>query len=119
MYLLQAILSQMIKIGTLKIINADGKIYQFNRQESHLKSKSICVQFHDDSYASFLALSPSMALGEGYMNNRLSILNGTIYDFLEILAVNVQENNYHWLHKVFKSLDTLKKRIHQFNIKQI
>jgi cyclopropane-fatty-acyl-phospholipid synthase len=109
----------MIKIGTLSIINADGKIYQFTGRESSLKSKNICVQFHDDFYASFLALSPSMALGEGYMNNRLSILNGTIYDFLEILAVNVEKNNYHWLHKIFKSLDTFKKRIHQFNIKQI
>ena len=119
MYLLQVILSQMIKIGTLKIINADGKIYQFSGQQNGLTNKSVCVQFHDNFYASFLALSPSMALGEGYMNNRLSILHGTIYDFLEILAVNVKENNYHWIHKISKALDALKKRIHQFNIKQI
>ncbi len=118
MYLLQSILSQMIKIGNLKIINADGKIYKFSGQYNKLLPKEVCVQFHDNSIANYLALSPSMALGKGYMNNRLSVENGTIYDFLQILAINVEKGDYHWLHRFFISFDALKKRIHQFNIIQ-
>ena len=108
----------MINLGTLIIINADGKIYRFAGQSNSLVPKEVCVQFHDNLYASFLALSPSMALGKGYMDNRISVKDGTIYDFLQILAINVENDNYHWLHRFFSSLDKLKKRFHQFNICQ-
>ena len=116
MYLLQSILSQIIKIGVLKIINADGKVYKFSGKNSILIKKEVCVQFHDHKFAKFLALSPSMALGKGYMDKRLSVKDGTIYDFLHILAINVENGGYHWLHLLLSSLDTLRKRIHQLNI---
>ena len=118
MYLLQSILSRMIKFGTLKIINANGRIYKFSGQSNNLIPKEVCVQFHDNLFASFLALSPSMALGKGYMDNRISVKDGTIYDFLQILAINVENDNYHWLHLFFRSLDKLRKRFQQFNIRQ-
>ena len=116
MYLLQSILSQMIKIGSLKIINADGKVYKFSGQNSALLKKEVCVHFHDLTFAMYLALSPSMALGKGYMDKRFTVKNGTIYDFLVILAINVENGNYHWLHLFFRFLDTLRKRAHQLNI---
>ncbi len=116
MYLLQLILSRIINTGSLKIINSDGKIYNFSGQPNNLLPNEICVEFHDKLFASFLALSPSMALGTGYMHNRLSIKDGTIYDFLKFLAINVYNNNDHWLHKALKSSALLKKRFQQLNL---
>lgn len=115
MYLLQPILSHMIKTGRLKIINADGKVYTFSGQSSDRVPKEVCVHFHDIRYANWLALCPSMALGKGYMEGRISVEGGSIYDFLQILALNVEQDDYHWLHRFFASLDALKKRFHQFN----
>ncbi|MBT3991649.1 MAG: class I SAM-dependent methyltransferase [Rhodospirillaceae bacterium] len=115
MYLLQPILSHMIKIGSLKIVNADGKIYRFSGQKSDLVPNEVCVHFHDNGYANWLALSPSMALGKGYMEDQLSVEGGTIYDFLQILSVNVENDDYHWLHRFLESLDGLRKRFLQFN----
>ena len=116
MYLLRLILSRIINTGSLKIINSDGKVYNFSGETNKLLPNEISVEFHDKFYASFLALSPSIALGTGYMQNRLSVKDGTIYDFLEFLAINVKKNNDHWLHKALGSLALLKKRFQQLNL---
>ncbi len=115
MYLLQPILNHMVKIGSLKVVNADGTIYKFSGQNSDLVPKEVCVRFHDKHYANWLALSPSMALGKGYMDGQISVDNGTIYDFIQLLSVNVENDDYHWLHRFFESIDTFRKRFHQFN----
>ncbi len=115
MYVLQPILSHMIKFGSLKVVNADGKIYRFDGESSDLAPREVCVRFHDKQYARWLALSPSMALGKGYMEGRVSVDNGTIYDFIQLLALNVEQDDYHWLHRWFDHLDALRKRFQQFN----
>ncbi|MBT4940960.1 MAG: class I SAM-dependent methyltransferase, partial [Rhodospirillaceae bacterium] len=115
MYVLQPILSHMIKFGSLKVVNADGKIYRFNGESSELAPSEVCVRFHDKQYARWLALSPSMALGKGYMEGRVSVENGTIYDFIQLLALNVEQDDYHWLHRLFDQIDALRKRFQQFN----
>jgi len=115
MYVLQPILSRMIKIGSLKVVNAEGKIYRFIGEASDLVPGEVCVHFHDMRYATWLALSPSMALGKGYMEDRISVEGGSIYDFLQILSVNVELDDYHWLHRFFGSLDALSRRVQQFN----
>ncbi len=115
MYVLQLILSHLIQFGNLKIVNADGKIYHFKGDNSEFAPREVCVRFHDKQYARWLALSPSMALGKGYMDGRISVDNGSIYDFLQLLALNIKQNDYHWLHRFFDYLNALRKRFQQFN----
>ena len=116
MYLLLLILNRIIKLGRLRIINSNGKSYNVVGQPCEMLPKEICVEFHDGLFANYLAVSPTMALGTGYMNNRFSVKNATIYGFLEFLAINSENNDDHWLHKCLKSLALVSKRFQQFNI---
>ncbi len=75
----------------------------------------IVVQVADKRLERHLVLDPQLALGEGYMDGRLKILQGRIYDFLELLLSNIQyQPEPAWTH----SLNTaryLVRRLVQFN----
>jgi cyclopropane-fatty-acyl-phospholipid synthase len=79
-----AILKSFIKIGSLRIIDAAGRVHAVGdgsppRVTIRLKSKRL-------EYS--LALNPSLSIGEAYMEGTLAIEDGTLYDFLEIAARN-------------------------------
>ena len=50
----------------------------------------IVVQIADKRLERHLVLDPQLALGEGYMQGRLKMVEGRIYDFLELLLSNIQ-----------------------------
>ncbi len=111
MYLLQSLLRQVIKHGTLEVIDANGASYWFKGMDG----PTVTVKFNDQKFSTWLALSPSMALGKGYMSGRYEIKNGTIYDFLEILARNIEIIGETKFHKILNKSKTLFRRFEHYN----
>ena len=54
------------------------------------RGRSVVVQVADKRLERHLVLDPQLALGEGYMHGRLKMVEGRIYDFLELLLSNIQ-----------------------------
>lgn len=81
------VLQRTIGTGDLKIVGADGHVHEFGDRTG----PSIVVRIADKRTERRLALSPSLAIGEAYMDGRLILEKGTIYDFLEVLLVNVSK----------------------------
>jgi len=81
------VLQRTIGTGDLKIVGADGHVHEFGDRTG----PSIVVRIADKRTERRLALSPSLAIGEAYMDGRLILDKGTIYDFLEVLLVNVSK----------------------------
>ena len=78
------ILKKIIKTGSLGIVDAAGRKHVVgdgtpSRIVIRLKTKAL-------EYT--LALNPSLAVGEAYMDGTLTIEEGTLYDFLELAAIN-------------------------------
>ena len=79
-----SILRSIVREGSLQLVDATGRVHMIGdgtppRASIRLRSRRI-------GYT--LAFNPGLLIGEAYMDGRLAIEQGTIYDFLEVLAKN-------------------------------
>jgi len=83
--LLSMMLKKLINIGTLTVIYANGKTRSFGANPG----PKVTVRLHKRSLYTKLFLNPCLYLGEAYMDESLTIEQGTLSDFLEIVARNM------------------------------
>jgi cyclopropane-fatty-acyl-phospholipid synthase len=108
---LRHILDQTIATGHLNVIDADGRIYGFGDHSG----RPVVVRLADRGTERRLALHPTLAVGEAYMDGRLIVEQGTVYDFLDLLAANFAAATWpRWV----MAIDRLRfatRRLRQFN----
>jgi len=75
---------------------------------------SVTVRLHDPSLHWKFLLRPQLYVPEAYMEGALTLEEGTLYDFLELLAVNSFHSASVGL-RLSESLAKLSRRIHQYN----
>ncbi|MCB2108804.1 MAG: class I SAM-dependent methyltransferase [Rhodobacteraceae bacterium] len=80
------IFRNLIRTGSLTVIDADGAIYKYVGRNP---GPAATMKLHDPQLAKQLFLDPEMAVGEGYMNGTLTIEDGgTLYQFLDVIYGN-------------------------------
>lgn len=84
MKLLNQMLSRIIKVGTLEIEDAAGKIHV----HAGTASPFVRVKLHDPKLYELLYLQPEMAAGEAYMDGKMTIEKGTLKDFITLFGLN-------------------------------
>jgi cyclopropane-fatty-acyl-phospholipid synthase len=110
--LLNQFLKRFIKIGTLNLIDSQGKSYRF----SATATPEISIRIHSKKREHQLYFSPMMALGEGYMEGEITIeTGGDIYDFLHFCAINLQKSNGSLIEKLTDKITSLRHFLHQQN----
>ena len=82
---LRYILDRLITTGDLNLIDADDRNYGFGDHSG----PPVVARIADKWTEIKLALNPTLAIGEAYMDGRLIIEQGTIYDLLEIILKNL------------------------------
>jgi cyclopropane-fatty-acyl-phospholipid synthase len=110
--LLSALFNQIVKVGRLTVIDPQGNARSFVGRESGPVST---IRVHDAAAARAIALNPRLALGETYMDGRLTVEDGDIYSFLEFCAHNelkVTPNS--WLAHLYR-FQLMMRRFQQFN----
>ncbi len=113
MFMLSRILRELIVEGELTVIDAGGKKHHF---KGSIDGPSVTIHFHDRVLPFRALFAPSMALGEGYMDGRLTIEDGgSIYDFLALVARNLEKVGDHPLHSFSERLSMMFRRLHQYN----
>lgn len=75
---------RMIHKGHIQIILTNGKTLHFG----NLEEPAQIIEFRDYFLPLKIMMNSIMALGEAYMDERLVIQKGTLYQFMEILAFN-------------------------------
>ena len=78
MLALKTILKKLIRVGTLTIVDASGRLHIFSGQNG----PTVKVHFHNNLIPWRMVITPTMAIGEGYMEGHLTVEDGTIYDYL-------------------------------------
>lgn len=79
-------LKSFIKIGTLKIIDAHGKVSVFSGKGG----KTVTIKLHNKEVERKLLWQPEMALGEAYMEGTLTIEEGNLVDLLDCCTQNLK-----------------------------
>lgn len=86
MFPLSRVLKTLIGVGTLHIVDAAGRTHSF----SGAPGREVTIKFHDRWVPWTLALNPQLAMGEVYMDGRVTIENGDdIRDFLDLVMENM------------------------------
>jgi len=80
----QNVLKKLVKTGDLTVTDWTGRTSRFGNggtPKSHVK-------FRSRAAALKMALDPDLQLGEAFMSQDLQIMEGSLYDFLELLLIN-------------------------------
>jgi len=107
--LLASVLAQAIRIGRLDIIDAAGRRHVFEGAPG----PSACIRLRDKSLHWKLLLRPRLFVAEAYMDGALTVEEGSLYDFVELLVLNAQEG--YFLLRLTELLAVLKRRFDQYN----
>ena len=105
--LLAHLLRHLITLGTLRLVDADGRVHQFGGGPG----PAVSIRLHDRALHRRLFFNPRLHLGEAFMAGSLTVEDGTIYDFLELITRNVEvappspmRPIYNGFGKLFRSL---------------
>ncbi len=77
-------LRRFVEFGTLTVIDPRG----VSQRLEGAGGPSVAIRLHEPSVARAMFLSPALAVGEAYMDGRLTVEDGTLFDFLTIALVN-------------------------------
>src|SRR5579871_3280312 len=109
--LVASILRQLVRVGSLEIIDADGDRYA----AAGAPGPAISIRLHDRKVHRRLLLNPRLAVGEAYMDGTLTIEHGTLYDFLDLLALNQEIAAPPAILRLVDGLNYIRRRLLQSN----
>ncbi|GBE42684.1 cyclopropane-fatty-acyl-phospholipid synthase [bacterium BMS3Bbin10] len=109
--LLSRLLERTVRVGTLKVIDADGKQHTFSGRPG----PEVTIRLHDRALHYKLLVNPNLYLGEAYMDGTLTIEKGTLPDFMEVVTSNLEFGQTLPLYTLYDRLCWLWRRFQQYN----
>ena len=95
--LLAGFLKSLIHTGCLNVIDASGRNHRF---QGHRDGPEVTVRLHDRSLHWKLFINPMLYTGESVMDGTLTVEDGELYDFLDLIAQNIGwRQPRHWLQR--------------------
>jgi len=98
-------------VGTLKVIDADGKVHVFSGQPG----PNVTMRLSDRSLYHKLVFNPELNAGEAYMDGRMSFEDSTLRDFLTLFSLNRLSLASYPLQKVLRRVSRMFKKGQQAN----
>jgi cyclopropane-fatty-acyl-phospholipid synthase len=98
--------------GKITIVDAYGRRHEIRGRDG----PEVTIRLHDRALHHRLAINPHLHLGEAYMEGKVTIEQGTLFDFLDICTSN--RGTFlakSWLGRTTNRLDLLLRRLHQYN----
>ena len=114
--LLRRFLRKSVSTGSLTVRFADGTLETYGNGQDPKAS----VTLHDPALPGKILRSPDLAVGEAYMDGRLTIEDDDLYGFLSIGILNLGRNSGRFDNpapgaRMLKGLSHLKRRLSQYN----
>ena len=106
------LLKQVVKRGSLRLIDHDGKVRTYGDNTG----RQLTIRLRDKGLHVALATNPYLKLGEAYMDGALTIDQpATIYDLLDLILGNLGTSYPSRAFKAYAALRRMKRRIDQHN----
>ena len=110
-FTLDRFLSHLFRHGDLKVVYPDG----ITRRYGDGSGRAVCVTLHDSSLPRRILQSPDMAVGEAYMDGRLTLEDDDLYGFLGLAIRNIAANGQPWFRKPLVAARHWMRHLAQFN----
>jgi len=93
--LFEAFMRRLIRFGDLTIVRPDGTSFRvggqpFTQQPVDARPGPVRLRFHDSKVLFRMPFSPALAFGEAYMDERVTIEDGTLRDLIAMFMINAQ-----------------------------
>jgi cyclopropane-fatty-acyl-phospholipid synthase len=111
MLLLSRLFERIITIGRLRVLDAGGRFHTFDGSPG----ASVTIRLHDPALHWKLLVRPRLYLGEAFMDGTLTVEEGSLYDLVDLLAVNLEAMPEGLLARLLNGSVTLLRRVHQYN----
>ena len=111
MFPLSHMMKSFVRVGTLKMIDADGKVHVFSGQPG----PNVTMRLSDRSLYHKLVFNPELNAGEAYMDGRMSFEDSTLRDFLTLFSLNRLSLSSYPLQKVLRRVSRMFKKGQQAN----
>ncbi|HVC53623.1 MAG TPA: cyclopropane-fatty-acyl-phospholipid synthase family protein [Stellaceae bacterium] len=109
--LLARLLSSMIRVGQLTLVDASGRRHVFEGAPG----PTATMRLHDRALHWKLVVRPYLFLPEAYMDGALTVEEGSLYDLLDLFAINTETADSIPLFSLANRLALLLRRLHQRN----
>ncbi len=109
---LDRMLRHLIRLGELTVVYPDGETRRYGDAST---GACVALALHDPALPRLLVLSPDMAVGEGYMDGRLTIEGDDLHGFLGLAISNIAAQGHHMALWPISALRHALKRVQQFN----
>ena len=84
--LLAQVLARVVNEGQLTIVDETGRSHRIKGAKA---GPAVTMRVHDRWTGIRLAFRPRLALGEAYMDGRMTVEQGDLYDLLDLLGRNI------------------------------
>jgi cyclopropane-fatty-acyl-phospholipid synthase len=109
--LLAALLRHMVRRGTFRVIDAEGRVQEF----SGAPGPTVTMRLHDRAIARELFFNGRLKLGEAFMDGRLTVEDGSIYDLLDFLTYNMSLAPPHQIMRIGDRIGRILRNFQQYN----
>ncbi len=109
--LLSRLFERIITIGRLRVLDAGGRFHTFDGSPG----PSVTIRLHDPALHWKLLVRSRLYLGEAFMDGTLTVEEGSLYDLIDLLAVNLEAMPEGLLARLLNGSVTLLRRVHQYN----
>ena len=106
MYLLSHMFKRFVQKGTLIVIDPKGKRHEFRGTEG----PSATIQINDPGLPLKIFRNPELSIGEGYMDETLTMVDCTLAEFMALFSVNRSSISSYPLMGVIKRLSMLMRK---------
>ncbi len=110
--LLAQLFRTTVRRGELTVIDGNGRTRRYGDPES---GPRVTIRLHDRRLHWRLPLHPRLAVGEAYVDETLTVEGGTIYDFLDLIGLNLGNGRINTWDKWFMCFETLWRGVQQAN----
>ena len=113
MKLLSTLLRRFVQRGTLRVIDASGKLHTFSGTPSE---PTVTIRLHNKSLYNKLFFNPELYVGEAYMNGELTFEEcSTCFDLLNLFSNNRTGLTGHPIQTMLRHSWRWLRRLHQHN----
>ena len=88
-----ALLKSIVRDGSLRVVDAAGRTHAIGDSSP----PRAVIRLKSPRLAYTLMRNPGLALGEAYMDGQLTVEEGSLYDFLAVVAKNLKVDRHGWL----------------------
>ncbi len=116
MFPLSNMLRSFIKVGSLTVIDAEGRSHTFgDAAATGAGAPNVTMKLTDPALYRSLFFNPELHAGEAYMDGRMSFPGSSLRDFLTLFSINRRALAAFPMQKVFQRASRALKRFQQAN----